>query len=171
MIIISKLWRQFSESIYSSESQVTAGRKTISSFVVTGFNLLSNRNKCFWKRFFKNPYSCFILEYLPFFIHFVFMTILLYSHCQRQNRIYQYRYWRLREFFGRKPTFFLICVSKDSPCSCDHFHTKLFVVGGRLRRRNRRKQPKRNQSHLICDVINDVSLISHTSSDSPWSEL
>ena len=43
--------------------------------------------------------------------------------------------WRLREFFGRKSTFFLICVSKDSPCSCDHFHTKLFVVGGRLRRR------------------------------------
>ena len=63
--------------------------------------------------------------------------------------------------FWAKINIFLIYIPKDSPCSCDHFHTKLFVVGGRLRRRNRRKLPKkRNQSHLFCDVINDVSLMS-----------
>ena len=39
--------------------------------------------------------------------------------------------WRIREYFGRKSTFFLIRGSKDSPCSWDHFHTKLLVVGGR----------------------------------------
>ena len=50
-------------------------------------------------------------------------------------------YWRLREFFGRKSTFFLIYVSKDSPCSCDHFHTKLLVVGDHLRRRPPKKHP------------------------------
>ena len=80
--------------------------------------------------------------------------------------------WRLREFFGRKSTFFLIYVSKDSPCSCDHFHTKLLVVGWHLRRRNPKKHPKkRNQCHLFCGVINDVSLMSHISSESPWSEV
>ena len=57
-------------------------------------------------------------------------------------------------FFGRKSTFFLIYVSKDSPCSCDHFNTKLLVVGHHLRRRNPQKHPKkRKSSHRFCDVI------------------
>ena len=30
---------------------------------------------------------------------------------------------------------------------------------------------KRNKLRLLCDDINDVSLISHTSSESPWSEV
>ena len=41
------------------------------------------------------------------------------------------------------------------------------VVGGRLHRRNLEKQlKKRNQSHLFCDVIDDVSPMSHASSES-----
>ena len=66
-------------------------------------------------------------------------------------------YCRLREFFGRKSTFFLIYVSKDSPCSCDHFHTKLLVVGWRLRRRNPRKQQK-NAIIYICFVTSSMTL-------------
>ena len=74
--------------------------------------------------------------------------------------------------FRSKINIFVIYVSKDSPCSCDHFHTKLFVVGWHLRRRNPKKHPKkRNQCHLFCGVINDVSLMSHISSESPWSEV
>ena len=34
--------------------------------------------------------------------------------------------WRLRDFFDRKSTFLLIDAPKDSPCSCDHFHTPIF---------------------------------------------
>jgi len=30
---------------------------------------------------------------------------------------------------------------------------------------------KRNKLHLLCDVINDVSLMNHTSSESAWSEV
>ena len=62
-----------------------------------------------------------------------------------------FKNWRLQEFFGRKSTFFLIYGPKDSPCSCDHFHTKLLVVGGHLRRRNPKKQPK-NAINYICFV-------------------
>ena len=67
--------------------------------------------------------------------------------------------------FWSKINIFFIYVHKDSPCSCDH--TKLMVVGGRLHRRNLEKQlKKRNQSHLFCDVIDDVSPMSHASSES-----
>ena len=37
--------------------------------------------------------------------------------------------WRLREFFGRKSTFFSSYISKDSPFSCDHFDGKVLVKG------------------------------------------
>ena len=68
--------------------------------------------------------------------------------------------WRLREFFGRKSTFFLIYVSKDSPCACDQFHTKLLVVGSYLRRR-----PPKNTSDQ--DLSDDVWLIRLTSLMTP----
>ena len=37
--------------------------------------------------------------------------------------------WPLREFFGRKSTFFSSYISKDSPFSCDHFDGKVLVKG------------------------------------------
>ena len=74
--------------------------------------------------------------------------------------------------FWSKINIFLIYVPKDSPCSCDHFHTNFLVVGSHLRRRNPEKyQKKRKQSDLCCGVINDVSLMNHISSKSTWSEV
>jgi len=74
--------------------------------------------------------------------------------------------------FRSKINIFLIYVPKDSPCSCDYFHTNFLVVGSHLRRRNPEKhQKKRKQSHLCCGVINDVSLMNHISSKSHWSEV
>ena len=40
-------------------------------------------------------------------------------------------HWLLREFFGRKVTFFLIYISKDPHDSGDHFNIKISVVGAR----------------------------------------
>ena len=47
-------------------------------------------------------------------------------------------------------------VPKDSPCSCDHFHNKILVVGGHLRRRNLKKQPKKAISHT-CFVTSSMT--------------
>ena len=45
-----------------------------------------------------------------------------------------------RIFSSKINIFFNLCTKRfsenHSPCSCDHFHTKCMVVGGRLRRRN-----------------------------------
>ena len=68
---------------------------------------------------------------------------------------YQYvvqAHWRLLEFLSRKSTFFKFDVLKDSPCCCDDFHTKLLVVGGHLRRRNRK-----NAIHHICFVTSSIT--------------
>ena len=58
--------------------------------------------------------------------------------------------------FRSKINIFLIYVSKDSPCPCDHFHTKLFVVGWHLRRRNPKKHPK-NAISVICFVASSMT--------------
>ena len=51
-------------------------------------------------------------------------------------------YWRLREFFGRKSTFFSSYISKDSPFSCDHFDVKVVVKGWPEAEKNRKNTPK-----------------------------
>ena len=57
-------------------------------------------------------------------------------------RIYPYivksRIGDFENFLVENPHF-LIYISKDSPYSCGHFHTKLLVVGGYLRKWNSKK--------------------------------
>ena len=50
--------------------------------------------------------------------------------------------WRLREFFGRKSTFFSNCILKDSPFSCDHFDGKVVVKDWPEAEKNRKNIPK-----------------------------
>ena len=77
-----------------------------------------------------------------------------------------------REFFSRKVNFFLIYVSKDPQDSCDHFDTKIMVVGGCCVGWKRKKLIKKlNKLQSTFDVINDVTLMSHISNESPWSEV
>ena len=66
--------------------------------------------------------------------------------------------------FGRKSALFLIYVLKDPAHSCDHFHVKIMVVGGCCVGGNNEKL---NKLQFDCDVINDVTLMSHTSSECP----
>ena len=74
--------------------------------------------------------------------------------------------------FWSKIRIFLIYVLKDSPHSCDHFHVKIMVVGGCCVEGNNEKMFKKlNQLQFDCDVINDLTLMGHTSSESPWSEV
>ena len=58
--------------------------------------------------------------------------------------------------FWSKINIFLIYVPKDSSCSCDHFHTKILVVGGHLRRRNLKNNRKNAISH-ICFVTSSMT--------------
>ena len=46
------------------------------------------------------------------------------------------------------------------------FWRRFLCVGG-----TRKTSENRNKLHLFCEVINDVSLMSHTSSESPWSKI
>ena len=80
--------------------------------------------------------------------------------------------WRLRSFFGRKSTYFLIWVSKDPHDSCDHFDTKIMVVGGCCVGWKRKKLIKKlNKLQSTFDVINDVTLMSHISNESQWDKV
>ena len=76
--------------------------------------------------------------------------------------------WLLREFFGRKVTFFLIYISKDPHDSGDHFNIKISVVGARcVGGKGKKLIKKSNKCHLTRDVIDDVTLMNHTSYESP----
>ena len=66
--------------------------------------------------------------------------------------------------FWSKIHTFLIYVLKDPPHSCGNFHVKIMVVGGCCVGGNNKKL---NKLQFDCDVINDVTLMSHTSSESP----
>ena len=88
------------------------------------------------------------------------------------NQVQSGCHWRLRSFFGRKSPLFLIYILKDPPHSCDHFHAKIMVVGWCVWAELREKLIKNcNKLQFDCDAINDVTLMSHTSSESPWSEV
>ena len=58
--------------------------------------------------------------------------------------------------FWSKINIFLIYVPKDSPCSCDYFHTNFLVVGSHLRRRNPENIRKNANSH-ICVVASSIT--------------
>ena len=65
--------------------------------------------------------------------------------------------------FGRKSLLFLIYVLKDPAHSYHHFHVKIMVVGGCCVGGNNEKLIKKlNKLQFDCDVINDVTLMSHT---------
>ena len=75
-------------------------------------------------------------------------------------------------FLVKNPHFFLIYVLKDPPYSCDHFHTKIVVVGKLCVGGNREKlMKKHNKLQFGFDVIDDVTFMSHISSESPSSEV
>ena len=94
------------------------------------------------------------------------------EHVTLSKSKWSYSKWLLREFFGRKVTFFLIYISKDPHDSCDHFHIKISVVGARcVGGKGKKLIKKSNKLHLTRDVIDDVTLMSHTSYKSPWSKV
>ena len=68
----------------------------------------------------------------------------------------------------RKVNFFLIYISKDPHDSCDHFHIKISVVGARcVGGKGKKLIKKSNKCQLTSDVIDDVTLMNHTSYESP----
>ena len=68
----------------------------------------------------------------------------------------------------RKVTFFLIYISKDPHDSGDHFNIKISVVGGRcVGEKGKKLIKKSNKCPFTSDVINDVTLMNHTSYESP----
>ena len=76
--------------------------------------------------------------------------------------------WRLREFFGRKSTFFSIYLLKNPAFSGDYFDDKVMVI--RWPDVKKKRIESRNKLQLLSDAINDVIMISHTGNKSPWSE-
>ena len=90
-------------------------------------------------------------------------------HYKLYNKLYRtVIYWLLREFFGRKVTFFLIYISKDPRDSGDHFNIKISVVGGRcVGEKGKKLIKKSNKCPFTSDVIDDVTLMNHTSYESP----
>ena len=65
--------------------------------------------------------------------------------------------WRLREFFGRKSTFFSSCILKDSPFSCDHFDGKVVVKGWPEAEKNRNNKPKISKNYHTFVTISMTS--------------
>ena len=95
-------------------------------------------------------------------------TWLLYFFSNQPFSWYRWGQWLLREFFGRKVTFFLIYISKDPHDSGDHFNIKISVVGARcVGGKGKKLIKKSNKCQLTSDVIDDVTLMNHTSYESP----
>ena len=79
------------------------------------------------------------------------------------NHQYRGDHWRLREFFGRKSTFFSSYISKDSPFSCDHFDGKVVVKGWPEAEKSWKKTPKIS--------INYNSIVTSSMTSSLWISL
>ena len=69
-----------------------------------------------------------------------------------------------KDFFCRKSTLFLSKINTFSYPTCSRRWSIAWAEP-------KKTTEKRNKLSLLCDVINDVSLINRTSSESPWSEV